>query len=154
MSDIITIGQVEAVVFSELQTGKVEARIDTGARTSAIWADNCLKEADGLKVTFFGPGSALYTGQAIKFTEFAKTVVASSNGAAQRRYKVRLLVVIGGRRMRAWFTLADRSQQVYPVLIGRNVLRGKFVVDVKKQSKNLHKLEEKRSRLLRQELAE
>ena len=32
----------------------------------------------------------------------------------------------------ATFTLADRSTQVYPVLIGRATLNGKFIVDVQK----------------------
>ena len=57
-------------------------------------------------------------------------MVASSNGAVQRRYAVRLLVKIKGKKIRGYFTLADRSQQAYPVLIGRNILRGKFLVDV------------------------
>ena len=47
------------------------------------------------------------------------------------RYKVKIPVVVKGRKIKANFTLADRSAQVYPVLVGRNILRGKFVVDVK-----------------------
>jgi hypothetical protein len=44
----------------------------------------------------------------------------------------------------ATFTLADRSSQVYPVLIGRATLRGKFIVDVQMGSP-LREEEEKRS---------
>ena len=40
--------------------------------------------------------------------------------------------MIKKRRIRAHFTIANRRTQVYPVLIGRNVLYGKFVVDVAK----------------------
>ena len=52
----------------------------------------------------------------------------------QQRYKVKLRVILDNRVINATFTLADRSSQVYPVLVGRNILRGKFIVDVHKGS--------------------
>jgi hypothetical protein len=73
----------------------------------------------------------LYTGKIFHFDEFSQGMVASSNGRAELRYKIRTLVCIAGKKIRARVTLADRSSQVYPVLIGRNILRGKFIVDVK-----------------------
>jgi len=72
-----------------------------------------------------------YTGYVYIFDEYEVRVVASSNGHSERRYAVKLLITVAGRKIRAHFTLTDRSTQVYPVLLGRNVLRGKFVVDVK-----------------------
>lgn len=154
MSNVDVIGQVEAIDLPEVLEAQLCARIDTGAKTSAIWASKVKEAAEGLHVVFFGNDSAHYTGKAHLFTEYAETVVASSNGIAQRRYKVRLTVVLNGRRIKAWFTLADRSQQVYPVLIGRNVLRGKFIVDVSRKSKTLHNLERERSKLLQRKLGE
>jgi len=124
------IGKVEKVEFPELEVFDCEARIDTGAKTSAIWVSSVEETSKGLVVRFFGPDSPCFSDKSITFSTYSETVVASSNGAVERRYKVRLLVVIGGRRIRAWFTLADRSTQVYPVLVGRNVLRGRFLVDV------------------------
>ena len=44
---------------------------------------------------------------------------------------IKMLVIISGKKIRARFTLANRSTQKYPVLVGRNILRRKFVVDVK-----------------------
>src|SRR5687768_12639735 len=119
------VGKVEKIGFPELAFEAVHARIDTGARTSAVWASHT-EERDGkLSVIFFGPESVHYTGQAVEFDSFDRTVVASSTGHTQTRYKVRILLKIKGKKIRAWFTLADRSSQVYPVLIGRNVLLGK-----------------------------
>lgn len=125
------VGRAEEVTFPELGFGGVPARIDTGAKTSAIWAD-ATQTGDTLAITFFGEGSSFYTGETVQATEFATVAVATSTGQVQKRYKVRLLVKMKGRKIRAWFTLADRSTQVYPVLVGRNVLRGKFIVDVQK----------------------
>lgn len=126
------IGRSEQLAFPELSLEGVHARIDTGAKTSSIWASAVELKDGKLHVVFFGESVPQYSGKTEIFEEFDKTVVASSTGHTQTRYKVRMLVKIKGKKVRAWFTLADRSTQVYPVLIGRNVLLGKFVVDVKK----------------------
>jgi hypothetical protein len=141
------IGRVEKVAFPHLGVKGLHARVDTGAQTSAIWA-SVVAEKDGrLGVVFFGAGSPLYDGVTHYFDDFSYGMVASSNGQTEARYKIRLSVRIAGRRIRARFTLADRSTQVYPVLIGRNILRGKFVVDVK-QGAALTSKELRRSKAL------
>lgn len=124
------IGRVEPVAFPEVNSKVHFARIDTGAKTSAIWTSSVKLEGQRLAVTFFGPRHKAYDSKKHYFDEYTSTVVVSSNGQSERRYKVKLLVIIGEKRIRASFTLADRSKQVYPILIGRNVLRGKFIVDV------------------------
>jgi len=131
MSKPLTIiGRAEEVSFPSLGIGTVHARIDTGAQTSSIWASKTRVEDGRLAVVFFGKGHKAYTGEEIWFDDFSQTVVASSNGQVDLRYKVRATMKIAGRRIRARLTLADRSAQVYPVLVGRSALRGKFVVDV------------------------
>lgn len=124
------IGRAEEVSFPGLGIGTVHARIDTGAQTSSIWASKTRTESGRLGVVFFGESHKAYTGEEIWFDDFTTTVVASSNGQTEIRYKIRATMKIAGRRIRARLTLADRSTQVYPVLVGRSALRGKFVVDV------------------------
>lgn len=148
MLDKTIIGQTEEVRLPQLSSEITHARIDTGAKTSAIWVSEVREHEGKLTVTFFGPGLSLHTREPIVFDEYTDTVVASSNGEAEQRYKVRLLVEIGGKRIRAWFTLADRSKQVYPILIGRNILRGKFVVDVALKPPHLLAREKQRTKIL------
>lgn len=145
------IGRAEQVGFPELGFSKIPTRIDTGARTSSIWASSVLERDGKLEVVFFGEGSMHYDGVKHTFDTYEETVVASSNGHAQTRFKVRLLIGLRGKRIRAWFTLADRSTQVYPVLVGRNVLAGKFVVDVKK-GQVLREAEQQRTQSLQSKL--
>jgi hypothetical protein len=142
------IGRAEKLNFPELEISDVPARIDTGAKTSSLWASEVVERDGKLTAVLFGQGNPAHTGQPVTFTEFDTTIVASSTGHTQERYKVRLLVKLKGKKVRAWFTLADRSTQVYPVLIGRNVLLGKFVVDVKK-GHVLKEAEQKRTEELR-----
>lgn len=145
------IGRAEKVSFPDFGIEYVPARVDTGAKTSSIWATD-IQEHDGV-VSFklLGKSSPLYSGVVHSTAGFEKTVVASSIGEPQERYKVRILVKLKGKKIRAQFTLADRSQQTYPVLVGRNVLRGKFVVDVQ-DGKPLYKEERQRSRQLQSKL--
>jgi len=125
------IGQSVHIQFPELGIINVPSRIDTGARTSAVWASR-ISENDGkLEFVLFDKQSSLYTGELLTFEQFETREVTSSNGIKEERYMVKLLVKMDGRSIRARFTLANRSTQKYPVLIGRNVLRGKFVVDIK-----------------------
>lgn len=119
------IGRAEPVTFTGLDNTTVSARIDSGARTSSIWGDAQVNDQGELEVRFFG-GRVEQV-----FTEFERQVVASSTGHVEHRYKVRLSVTLKGRKVRAGFTIANRSTQVYPVLIGRNVLHGKFLIDVR-----------------------
>jgi hypothetical protein len=130
MATKVIIGRVEEVLFPHLGIGHVHARIDTGAQTTAIWASRVGLEQGRLAVVFLGPEHRSYTGETVYFDHFEETIVASSNGHTELRYKVRTTIHIAGRKIRARLTLADRSSQVYPVLVGRNVLRGKFIVDV------------------------
>jgi hypothetical protein len=145
------IGRAEHVAFPELGFIDVPARIDTGAKTSAIWADKVTLIDGALSAVLFGPASPHFDGSSVTFKEFDTTAVSTSTGEVQERYKVRLQVKLKGKKIRAWFTLADRSSQVYPVLIGRNVLLGKFVVDVKK-GQVLKEEEERRTQSLRANL--
>lgn len=123
------------------------ARIDTGAKTSSIGILSANETDKGLEVVFFDGGSAH------AFQHYDKVVIASSMGHKQVRYRVRLTIRIKSRRINTMFTLADRSTQVYPVLIGRNTLMKKFVVDVSKGS-ILKQAEQERSALLQSQVSE
>lgn len=128
---LATIGKSEYIEFVDLKLANVPARIDTGAKSSAIWVSKTKETKNGLDVVFFDKQSPFYTGETICFKEYDQTSVKSSNGAEQARYTIQLSIKIANRRIKARFTLADRSKQSYPVLIGRRVLLGKFVVNVK-----------------------
>lgn len=124
------IGRAEDVTFPELGITSVAARIDTGAKRSVIWVSKAEISKGGLHVVFFDKGAQGYTGKTVIFGEYSRIAVASSNGHVDKRYAIKLQIKLGKRKIRATFTLANRSTQVYPILIGRNILNGKFIVDV------------------------
>lgn len=154
MNDLIAvIGRAERANLPDLQVDAVPVKIDTGADASSIWATAVTSDDETLQVVFFGEDSAFYTGHVhtFKSDEYVMTRVANSFGNKEIRYKIKLRIKVKGKLINGTFTLADRSQKLYPILIGRKLLAGKFVVDVTKGSP-LKAAEEERSRRLQSEM--
>lgn len=112
---------------------RIPAKIDTGASVSSIWASDIhLTPENHLEFCLFAPGSELYTGEHLVSDSFKVRKVRNSTGQESIRYVVTLPTVIRKKRIRVSYTLADRSRNDFPVLIGRRALKGKFLVDVSK----------------------
>lgn len=112
----------------------VAAKVDTGADSSAIWASDIREQHGVLSFVLFDPSSRYYTGKVVSVDDFEQVSVKNSFGKTEYRYKVRLSTHIEGRKIRVAYTLANRSGNKYPILIGRNTLSGKFHVDVSAKS--------------------
>lgn len=127
------IGRAEQIDLLDLGLKKVPAKVDTGADVSSIWASRVVETANGLECIFFGKGTKYFTGEKITFPKSAYSItrVANSFGQKEIRYKLKLRIRVKKRIIRATFTLSDRSEKKYPILLGRRLLSGKFLVDVK-----------------------
>ena len=106
------------------------ARMDTGAETSSIDAKNLKPfERDGEKWIFFDVinrknGEAHHFEKPVK----RKTGIVRSQ-KSERRYVVQMKVKMGKELIDAEFTLNDRANFDYQVLIGRNIINGRFIID-------------------------
>ncbi len=128
--DHLTIGWLEHIALPGLGVSRVEAKIDTGAYTSALHYQRLrVRTEDGVKrlVVTFQMGGLRKTKV---FRSFKRVTVKSSNGETSRRYLISTQVKLAGHVVRTQFTLFDRSDMKYQVLLGRKFLRGRFVVDV------------------------
>ncbi len=109
----------------------VPAKIDTGAEVSSIWASKIRIDKDGvLKFSLFGETSPFYNGKIYKRRGYKVIVTRSAMGQEQIRYRTYFPVEINGRKIRVLFSLADRSRNDFPILIGKRTLQGRFLVDV------------------------
>lgn len=132
----IIIGRAEQVDFVGTALA-VPAKIDSGAYRSSVHAVN-IKEVtkDGektLKFSLLGHPCAPVP-RPLETNRFTVLPVKSSNGEIEARYEVTLKIKVGSKIFNTSFTLADRSNNVYPVLIGRKALKNRFVVDVSRSS--------------------
>lgn len=130
MNELTHIGTIELIAFPQEALQAVPAKVDTGADSSSLWASNIVENGQKLSFTLFDRTSSLYSGKALTTTDYKVISVRNSFGHAEYRYKVKLPIVLGGRKLRAAFTLSNRANNRYPVLIGRKTLHGKFLVDV------------------------
>ncbi|MCX2739594.1 ATP-dependent zinc protease family protein [Pontibacter anaerobius] len=133
------IGRRELVSFPELDIEEIEAKVDTGAYTSAIHCSDIHEEVrpDGTKVIaldLLDPSHPQYNHKKLEFTEYDLREIKSSIGEKQERFVIRTKIKLFEEEIEAEFSLSDRSDMKYPVLIGRKLLQGRFVVDVAKKN--------------------
>ena len=126
----IIIGRAEKISLPEHGIELVPAKIDTGAWRTSIWASESVEEDGVLKYKLFGEGSDFYTGEVIETEDFQTVSVENSFGHAEERYVVPMKIKLGTKTVTTQVTLADRSKKWYPVLVGRKLLRNKYMVDV------------------------
>lgn len=126
-SKIKLIGRREFVSFPLLEINKVEAKIDTGAYTCAIHCNNIVLKTEGNKqiLTFQLLDDRIY-----RFEEFTQKKIKNSGGEMEERYIIKTLITIGRKKIKTTISLSDRENMRYPVLIGRRLLKGKFIIDV------------------------
>ena len=124
------IGRAEKVDFPDSAVFSVPAKIDTGAFRSSVWATD-IREHDGvLTYKLLGPESEFYSGKECAATEFEIVEVENSFGQTEDRYSVFIKIKLGPKTIMSNVTLSDRSKKTYPVLIGRRLLKGRYLVDV------------------------
>lgn len=128
------IGTTEYICLPDLSEDSLPAKVDTGADGSAIWASS-IEERDGaLSYVFFAPQSAFYTGNVYTTTDYRVVSVKNSFGEKEYRYRVKLRIKIAGKTYKSLFTLANRSQSRFPILLGKRFLKNRFLVDVSRHN--------------------
>ncbi|MCB4807519.1 RimK/LysX family protein [Tamlana sp. 62-3] len=124
------IGRVDKVDFPKLELFGINVKIDTGAYTSAIHCSRIIEENNSLRCIFNSDVHQNFGKSEIVFDTFTNTNVKSSNGYKENRYKVKSEVIFFGKTYKINLTLSTREDMRFPVLIGREFLKHKFLVDV------------------------
>ncbi len=128
------IGRVDIVDFPKLGLFNIDVKVDTGAYTSAIHCSKIIEENHALRCIFNSKTHKNFGKTEIVFEEFSRTDVKSSNGYKENRYKVKSEVVFFGKTYKINLTLSTRDDMRFPVLIGRQFLKQKFLVDVDQEN--------------------
>ncbi len=130
----VVIGTEDRIDLPELDLFDLPCKIDTGAETSAIHCHYIkMIERNGEDMISFrllDPDHPEYDGKVYSFKDFDERRVKNSFGQSEFRYVIRTIIIIFGKKINAQFTLADRSQMRFPVLLGKRLLKNRFLVDV------------------------
>jgi hypothetical protein len=126
------LGRKLLVDFPDFRLKNVIAKIDTGAYTGALHAENIAEiEKDGRKILHFEPCTGhSQESDPVEVEDYRIAKITSSTGHRQVRYVIITSIVINNKTYNIELSLTDRSTMRIPVLIGRKFLRGKFVIDV------------------------
>ncbi|RED50485.1 ATP-dependent zinc protease family protein [Seonamhaeicola aphaedonensis] len=133
------IGRIDKVDFPKLELYNIDVKIDTGAYTSAIHCSEII-EIDKTLLCIFNSNVHQNFGKTeMIFDSYSLTNVKSSNGYKVNRYKVKSEVIFFGKTYKINLTLSTRDDMKFPVLIGRQFLSKKFIVDVDLENVSYYK---------------
>lgn len=124
------IGRKEIVDFPELGITGIHAKIDTGAYSNTLHCHDIHVKDKKLCFKVLDPTHPVFSQKEHSFNEFLRKKIKNSFGEIEERYMIKTKIKIAGRVIKSIISLTDRGKMRYPVLIGRKLLKNKFVVDV------------------------
>lgn len=129
LSDRTIVGAAERVELPEWGV-RLRAKIDTGAKTSAIHAED-VEELGRRKVRFSIVTSSRTRAKRVRVEAkvVRRTRVRSSTGHLEERLIVATTLSVGGVDKRIQVSLTNRKGMIFRMLMGREALEGDFLVD-------------------------
>jgi len=133
----LCVGWVERVSLPELGL-EMTAKIDTGARTSALHVTR-MRTITGLgidsprrpllELTIPRRGKRLRTDLVVRVRVRDFVQIKDSSGRTERRPVIETTLRLGDLKRKVRVTLTDRGDMTYPMLIGRTALGAGIVID-------------------------
>ncbi len=127
------LGWREWVALGDWDVSHLKAKVDTGARTSSLHAFDLewFQQGEAPWVRFVIHPWQRSTDDAVvaKAPVVSTRDVRSSSGAIDRRPVVRTTLVIGGHSVDSEITLTRRDEMGFRMLVGREAIRNRFLVD-------------------------
>lgn len=127
------IGWREYLTLPELGVDLIKAKVDTGARSSAIHATDVeIVEQSGQKIVRFQLYSQHQSETDTIIAEaelFDQREVRNSGGISQLRPVIKTIVKLGSQSWPIELTLTNRDLMGFPMLLGREAVRRRFLVD-------------------------
>lgn len=131
---MITIGRKDKIDLPNLELSGLVAKVDTGAYGCALHCHHIeVIEENGIKILSFDvldPSHPEYEKKVFRFEQFGDKVVRSANGQTEHRYTIKTKLIIFENTYSVEFSLTNRIEMKYPVLLGRKFLSKRFLVDV------------------------
>lgn len=133
MLSLPVIGWREWLALPELGIVAIKAKVDSGARSCALHVDS-LEEFTRDDATWLRFVVRPLTGRRaapIEVTAPAldRRVVTDSGGRASERWFIRSTITVAGLTFAADINLTSRRTMLFPMLLGRTALAGRFRID-------------------------
>jgi hypothetical protein len=131
--ETLRVGWREWVRLADLGVAAIKAKIDTGARTSALhaFAIEPFRRAGALWVRF--EVHPIQRSNAVKIQCEApvtdERAVRNSGGQVERRYIIETHLMLGDQSWPIELALANRDQMGFRMLLGRTALEGRALIE-------------------------
>ena len=133
MDQLTVVGWREIVSLPELGLEGIKAKVDTGARTSALHAFDIERfQKDGQEWLTFKTHPVQHTRKPVISCEARlqdERVVTDSGDHREKRFVIETPIEVGEKTWRVEVTLTDRKNMKFRMLLGRHAMRGKITVD-------------------------
>lgn len=130
------IGRADKADFPQLELKNIDVKIDTGAYTGSIHCEHIEQiEVEGkrkIRFRLLDKTHPEYNHMEFEYSNYRQKRVKNSFGASEKRFVIETLIVLFGEAFLTEFTLSERGEMKYPVLIGRKLLNRNFIVDTAK----------------------
>lgn len=120
-----TIGWREHIALPQLGISTMPAKIDTGARTSALHAvDQVVLDIDGVRwVEFMIPLHNRRTKTRLRAPLVEERSIKNTSGVPENRLVIRSLLTMGRRSWLIDISLANRAKMEFDLILGRTAIR-------------------------------
>ncbi|MCK0095960.1 RimK/LysX family protein [Yoonia sp. F2084L] len=126
---LMVIGWHECISLPELGLQDFAVKVDTGAKTTALHADDIetFYKGDEKWVRFRSPDIAGTPARTCEFPVFTKRDIKNTGGRPETRIVIRTPMVLAGRKWDIDISLTDRGTMRFPLILGRRALRGRNI---------------------------
>jgi hypothetical protein len=131
-SEAVRVGWREPVALPAFGSGAIKAKLDSGARSSALHVEGLdVRAEEGAMVARFRVrvrrrGHALV---ACAAPVCDRRRITDSGGHQSERWFIRTTLVLAGIAFEAEVSLADRAGLLFPLLLGRSAIASRFLID-------------------------
>jgi hypothetical protein len=130
----VVIGWTEYIDLPDWGVRRIRAKVDTGARSSALHVENIRERPRGIvhfDVVVHREHRDRHVRVRARITRRSR--VRSSNGELSPRLFVETTLRLAGVEKAIEIGLVDRAKMIHRMLLGRAALAGPFLVDVDRQ---------------------